>query len=329
MERVILANEALAEIRFLDYDIDLDLGDTNDFVIYIPYPEWDGALKPRMFAYVPGTEYGGIIRSISGNTKVDQVQVMGTTWRGMLAQRFICPAAGNDYFIVSGDLNSCIRAVLGNTFRGFFTVSEKSTGVNLNGYQFERYCSMLDGLTKMLHSKGYKLKILYEQTQEGGHVVLSAEPVKDLSDKVQISQDYRLDFISKKDYGFVNHLICLGSGQLSNRTVVDLYASLNREISQTKTMIGANEVQAVYDYPNAADSTELIREGTKRFKELISTDEMEVSLEGGSDINVDIGDVIGGHDYITGVDVKVTVTKKVFKINGGVSSIEYGLEEIQ
>ena len=94
-------------------------------------------------------------------------------------------------------------------------------------------------------------------------------------------------------------------------------------------MIGANEVQAVYDYPNAADSTELIREGTKRFKELISTDEMEVSLEGGSDINVDIGDVIGGHDYITGVDVKVTVTKKVFKINGGVSSIEYGLEEIQ
>ena len=97
--------------------------------------------------------------------------------------------------------------------------------------------------------------------------------------------------------------------------MIDLYANLNREISQTKTMIGANEVQAVYDYPNAADSTELIREGTKRFKELISTDEMEVSLEGGSDINVDIGDVIGGHDYITGVDVKVTVTKKVFKIN--------------
>ena len=187
MERVILANEALAEIRFLDYDIDLDLGDTNDFVIYIPYPEWDGVLKPRMFAYVPGTEYGGIIRSISGNTKEDQVQVTGTTWRGMLAQRFICPAAGNDYFTVSGDLNTCIRTVLGNTFRGFFTVSEKSTGVNLNGYQFERYCSMLDGLTKMLHSKGYKLKILYEQTQEGGHVVLSAEPVKDLSDKVQIS----------------------------------------------------------------------------------------------------------------------------------------------
>ena len=81
MERVILANEALAEIRFLDYDIDLDLGDTNDFVIYIPYPEWDGVLKPRMFAYVPGTEYGGIIRSISGNTKEDQVQVTGTTWR--------------------------------------------------------------------------------------------------------------------------------------------------------------------------------------------------------------------------------------------------------
>ena len=61
----------------------------------------------------------------------------------------------------------------------------------------------------------------------------------------------------------------------------------------------------------------------------VGTDEMEVSIEEGSDIDVDIGDVVGGHDYITGIDVKVTVTKKVLKITGGVSSVEYGLEETE
>ena len=116
MERLILADESLAEIGFLDFDIDLELGDSNDFVIYIPYPEWDGKLQPGMYAYIPGTEYGGVIRVISGNTKEDQIQIMGTTWRGMLAQRFICPPAGSDYFTVSGELNSCIRAVMGSSF---------------------------------------------------------------------------------------------------------------------------------------------------------------------------------------------------------------------
>lgn len=329
MERLILADESLAEIGFLDFDIDLELGDSNDFVIYIPYPEWDGKLQPGMYVYIPGTEYGGVIRAISGNTKEDQIQITGTTWRGMLAQRFICPPAGSDYFTVSGELNTCIRTVVGSSFGDLFTVKTDRVIRILSDYRFERYCSVLDGLTKMLQENGYKLVITYKQTQEGGYVLLYAETVRDLSDKVQISQDYQLDFISRKDYGFVNHLICLGSGQLKDRTVVHLYANEDREISQTQTFTGEKEIQAVYDYPNAEDAATLVRDGTKKLTELISTDEMEVSIGEGADIDVDIGDVVGGHDYITGIDVKVTVTKKVLKVTGGVSSVEYGLEEIK
>ena len=36
MERLILADESLVEIGFLDFDIDLELGESNDFVIYVP-----------------------------------------------------------------------------------------------------------------------------------------------------------------------------------------------------------------------------------------------------------------------------------------------------
>ena len=110
--------------------------------------------------------------------------------------------------------------------------------------------------------------------------------------------------------------------------VVHLYANEDREISQTQTFTGEKEIQAVYDYPNAEDATSLVRDGTKKLTELISTDEMEVSIEEGSDIDVDIGDVVGGHDYITGIDVKVTVTKKVLKIIGGVSSVEYAFLQL-
>ena len=329
MERLIFADEKLAEIGFLDFDIDLELGEKNDFVLYIPYPEWDGTLQPGMYVYVPKTEYGGVIRAINGNTKEDMIQISGTAWRGMLAQRFICPPADSDYFIVSGDLNACMRTVIGSSFGELFKVTDDRVIKIVTDYRFERYCSVLDGLTKLLRENGYKLVISYRQTQEGGYVLLSAETIRDLSNKVQISQDYQLDFISRKDYGFVNHLICLGSGQLKDRTVVHLYANEDREISQTQTFTAEKEIQAVYDYPNAEDAAALVRDGTKKLTELISTDEMEVSIEEGSDIDVDIGDVVGGRDYITGVDVKVTVTKKVLKITGGVSSIEYGLEEIK
>ena len=72
MERVILANEALAEICFLDYDIDLDLGDTNDFVIYIPYPcsghrIWrDYPLDQRKYERGPGPGHGNHMEGDAG-----------------------------------------------------------------------------------------------------------------------------------------------------------------------------------------------------------------------------------------------------------------------
>ena len=262
MERLILADESLVEIGFLDFDIDLELGESNDFVIYVPYPEWDGKLRPGMYAYIPGTEYGGVIRVISGNTKEDQIQITGTTWRGMLAQRFICPPAGSDYFTVSGELNTCIRTVIGSSFGDLFAVKTDRVIRILSDYRFERYCSVLDGLTKMLQENGYKLVITYKQTQEGGYVLLSAETIRDLSEKVQISQDYQLDFISKKDYGFVNHLICLGSGQLKDRTVVHLYANEDREISQTQTFTGERRSRPCMTIPTRR--TQRRSSGTER-----------------------------------------------------------------
>ena len=42
----------------------------------------------------------------------------------------------------------------------FFQVSNVDTGVSVTNFQFDRYCTLLDGLVKLLKSKNYKLQII-------------------------------------------------------------------------------------------------------------------------------------------------------------------------
>ena len=59
----------------------------------------------------------------------------------------------------------------------------------------------------------------------------------------------------------INHLICLGLGELKNRTVIHLYADANGVISRTQTQFGSDEVTNVYDYAGA-ETENLIKSGT-------------------------------------------------------------------
>ena len=42
--------------------------------------------------------------------------------------------------------------------------------------------------------------------------------------------------------------------------------------------------------------------------------------------NVDIGDIVGGRDYLTGVIMKKPIGRKIWKLSGGKEKIEYKLE---
>ena len=44
-------------------------------------------------------------------------------------------------------------------------------------------------------------------------------------------------------------------------------------------------------------------------------------------IDVDIGDLIGGRDYITGMSVKKTLKSKIITFEDGIKSVQYNLEE--
>ena len=314
---LILANTDGREECVLPYDMDLDLGGTNDFQLTASYASWDNRIEIGKKIYIPDTEYGGIIKNISSATNTGNIFLKGYTWRGYLAKRIISPPSGQDYYIANGELN----AIIGNLVNiPGFVVSTESTGVSVN-YQFNRYVTVLEGLEAMLETVGYRLDIRYVQTASDGYVWIEAVKAGQYGDSVDYSQDSMIDFSSTDDQMGVNHLICLGKGELKNRTVLHLYANRNGDISQTQSIYGIDEIVATYE--NSGAEAETLKEtGIEKLKELISKKSFDASIKK-VDMELFIGDTVTGQDYITGNKVTTPITQKLVKRSNGVISYEY------
>lgn len=317
---LILAKSTGEEECVLAYDFDLDIGDTNDFQINLEYGTWDDRIAIGKKLYIPGTEYGGIIKYIGSATNTGSITLKGFTWRGYLAHRIIEPPAGSDYKIVTGELNSVIASLV--SIPGF-RVETKSTGRTVQ-YQFKRYTDAASGIEAMCESVGYRLDLRYVQTDTSGYVLVQALPVQNYGGTIEYSQDSMIDFDSVNDQMGVNHLVCLGKGELKDRTVVHLYADSNGNISQTKTITGVDEIVQVYDNSGAELET-LVETGTTRLKELLSVSSFSPSIKDSS-IELYLGDIVSGLDYITGNSVTKPIISKVVKRTMGELSFSYKIE---
>ena len=325
--QLILATDYLRDIApVMDADVDFSVGKDNDYEIKIRRDSWRGEYTFGNVLYIPGTEYGGIIGEINTDTSLDTISILGRTWRGKLDKKIIVPPAGQDYATASGELNQILRDLIAGQFGDYFVVSQNDTGINIAGYQFERYCTLLAGITKMLKSVEHKLHIEYVQQERGqpGYVELSAVPIIDYADKIELSQDSQLNFNFKNNRNGVNHLICLGKGELQDRQVIDLYVQKDGSIGTTQYYTGIQEVAEVYE-DTSSESAELQEKGTEKLQELMNstTFSMDVETLG---IDVEIGDIIGGRDYLTGLYAKKPIKGKIYKVTGGKESLEYEIE---
>lgn len=317
---LILATADGQEERVLEENLDLDIGKTNDFVLSASYGTWLGDIQIGKRIYIPGTEYGGIIKYIRSATNTGNIEVKGFTWRGYLDKRIIVPPAGSDYYIANGELNSVIRALV--DIPGF-VVPQINTGVTVN-YRFGRYVTVAQGLQAMLQTVGYRLDIKYIQTQTGGYVQVQAVRAGNYGDSVEYSQDSMIDFASTDNQMGVNHLICLGKGELKDRLVIHLYTDKDGNISTTKTITGMDEIVATFEN-SGAESDTLTDTGKKRLKELRSNKSFTASIK---DVEQELflGDTVSGVDYITGNSVTKPIADKIVKRTSGVISIDYKIE---
>lgn len=320
MNDIIVAAPDGTELRSMLFsEYDFEVGDEeNSFLVTMPRDEWMATANDSRI-YIPGTEYGGLYKRLETDTKDNSVAVGGITWRGMLQYKIISPEAGQDYATDSGELNAVIGARVSAAFPGLFTGSAESTGVTIS-YQYTRYCSLYDGLKALLKSVGYRLEIQYDD--ELRKVVVSAAPIVDYSAEIEYSSDMNADYSMKLDRTGVNHLICLGSGELKDRIVEHLYVDGDGVISQTQTFFDENEIAETYDYAGASRE-DLIQSGAEQLKGELNINEFRISLE--SEREVAVGDIVGARDYITGYTVTAPITTKIIKFEEGAAKIEYKL----
>ena len=310
----------------IDFEVGEEKDSINDFEVEFKGYYWTGEITHGCRLFSPDTEYGGIVKQIFTSTRENSVRVSGYTWRGMMKKKVIIPKTGQDYAVADGEINGIIKEMVEKEFPGLFYGISESTGARVSGYQFERYCTLHDGLVKMLKSVGYRLDISYTQGEMNdiGYVVVKAVPIVDYSEEYEMSNDNNMDFRMDDNKRGVNHLICLGKGELMERLVVHLYTDKKGNVGQVQYYRGEDEIVEVYD-SSGSERDDLIKNGMKKLEEEKSRTEYTMTMEK-LEGQMDIGDIVGGRDYLIGVSIKKPIGRKIWTVSEGKEKVEYKLK---
>lgn len=306
------------DVGILDkYVLDLAFGsEENDFALEMAISNSD--IEDGAFVYIEGTEYGGIVDGLKVNTEKEIVHYMGRTFHGILNSKVIEPPEGEAYLTVSGEANEVIAsliAVLG--LDSLFDVSESPSGINISSYQMNRYIRGYDGINKMLKTHDAKLKVAFLS----GKVQLSAEGIVDYSKDDEYTSDH-YKFNIQKYKNKVNHLVCLGKGELTERQVVHLYVQEDGSIGDTQFYTGVDEYAEIYENTGIESPEELTEKGTEQLKKLNNNDSVNMDLID-DETSLDINDIVGATEEVTRTTVTNRVIKKIVKIKDNVINTEY------
>lgn len=293
-------------LRFASGDFSVGVENTWSLDVPLPTPVSEGCL-----VYVDGTEFCGVVDDYETVTGSGVATISGRTVQGVLATNVICPPEGSDRLSVSGDANECIAAVLENVGLGLpFQAAAGESGVRVD-CELDRFVDAYAGIASMLDASGAKLVV----EVSGARVTLGAAPRR-----VEVGYDGETSRVRVRRSRAVNHLVCLGSGELQEREVIHLYADEHGNVGTTQRIFGMAHMAAVYDYNNA-DAAELRSEGEKKLSEMQSAD--AASIDDAVAGAWDVGDVVGARFGDDGAVVSEVVTEKIARVSGRSVVVEY------
>lgn len=327
--RWIHADSSLVEIRDLisidDADIQVDIKSNanlidNTWSMTLSEKVWSEApIREGHYIYSPGTEWGGPVTLVKHVTEAKTVTLQGPTWRGMLYQRRIYPPAGEGYKVYTDiDANALIADVVGDSFGALFTVSTDDTGVDVSAQY--RYQSYAVGLQTVLADVGLRLDIVFDNTIPA--VVLSAKPIDQL-DEIEISQDYGINFTSEiGNVELANHCLALGSGELAERTVLEVYRVGNNYYTSQPASLLTKDIRTILlDYGSSESTDELLKSAIERLEQTAPKQSITIS-ELPLDVETNLGDQIYVRDRLTGLEALSEVTEKILTIKQGSTKID-------
>lgn len=326
------------ELIYTDADRD-DIGflqiDSGDFAWGVEENDFELTLEegqevPAVGAaiYIDGTDIFGIVRG-SSRESGSKTKIVGDTWTGLLDCRVMRPPSGSVYFKVSGDMRDCVSKLISQSaVTDLFTVPSGKVGLNVS-HTFQgrnddstqsdtgRYMGAWAALWQLLSEHSCKVVARYDA--ESRKIALTPQRRDDYTDTENMEHVGTTVAISTRRP--VNHLVCLGQGTGTARTVLDLYMDAKGNVSTTQTLKLADEIAEVYDDSNAEDAAALQSDGTARLKEYWDASQ-SVSMDADADM-YDLGDLVGGTDPTTGINATAIVTKKVLTFSDGIATVSY------
>lgn len=307
--------------------VNMVLGTDNDFQITIQNGLYDKERHGKNCRFFcPETEYGGLIRNTNPVTADKQVKLTGMTWRGLLNQRAISPSK-NTYVYLNGEANSVLHDYITKLdMAEIFEVSKEDSGITFNNYQVPLQTMLLDAFDQALASCNARLEIRYKQGSANGkgYVLLRAVSITDHSENIELNEDgsVKLNILDYKNG--VNHLICLGAGEVEQRQQVDLFAWPDGSIRKEQYYTGIDLVEQYYENTTVDTVEELEEEGRKKLEELKDYKQLKISVD---NTDLELGDIVGGRERITDIYMTAPVIRKIVDVTGrGRASISYKLK---
>lgn len=307
---LILFDENFKEICPIYPTGDFEIGDSdarNDF-------ELTGKeLKVGYGVYIPGTEIAGIIEKAEYHPENGDT-FSGWTLRGLLTQDIIFPPSGSNYRTVSGEAHAVIRSLINESelLKSIFSVSETTSGITFKSHQFNLYETYLDGIMDLCEENGAKLVLkAIKGNDKKVHFVMSVESVSTISGNYD--EDSRVKLVFTENGMGINHLVCMGKGELQNRQRVDLYIDDSGKITKIQSKRNFLSRTALYDYGNAESLQDLEDNGRKRLKEISSSKRLEIIEDG---IVGDIGDIVNGRYRKQNLTISTRIRQAVYKFSG-------------
>ena len=322
---VAYTNDSLSAVGFISFvGFDTSIGDSGNQVQLKLHSDQKTELSKGSLIWSPGTEYGGIVQDIQSKIETDgqrYVYYSGPSWSGRLSQRIVCPPSGKDHYTLDGEANEELNALMEYLGLDYlFQAPEGNSGITLDT-DLDRFADGYSALRKAAAENDCRLSMKYDNTAK--KVIIQFVPRETHGNYTSDNSPISVTVGSP-----VNHLVCAGTGELQNRVVVHLYTDKNGNVSQKQYYKGADEISTLYEN-TSADKDKLIEEGTKKLLEYQEVNQVEISVEDGSEDLYPLDDVIVGFDPVTGIKASSTIAKKVVSVDAqGFESYRYEAADV-
>lgn len=328
--RIVHINPAGEQVGFIDEFVyfdcttSLDLEyDRNSWVLSLGREQFDAyGIAEDHRIVIPGTEYGGRVKRIRSLDSGRMIELEGAGVRGMMAKWIIKPPAGQDYYVLpETEANAALALIADGRLIDLYEVSTEDSGFIMDGAF--RYQSVYEVLVKSIYTiSGARLNVAYD---DAGVAHLSFVPVTDYSAQYDFSQDYGAPLNADMDYvSRYNGIVALGKGELKDRDVVIYYLWRDGTLHSGPESID-NIREYLYDDNSVESLSDLAVKAAMKLREVGDRNTIKIDLSG-LDIELQLGDIVGARDRVTGLTIKDSVYTKLLRIENGITTLQYTMK---